>query len=48
MEENNMFSKAQHEFATGRSCSTQLLELMEELTETLDSNGDWRCGYYLP
>ena len=40
MEENNMFSKAQHEFATGRSCSTQLLELMEELTETLDSNGD--------
>ena len=40
MEENNLFSKAQHGFMTGRSCSTQLLELMEELTETLDSNGD--------
>ena len=40
MEENNLFSKAQHGFITGRSCSTQLLELMEELTETLDSNGD--------
>ena len=35
-----MFSKAQHGFVTGRSCSTQLLELMEDLTETLDSNGD--------
>ena len=40
MEENNLFSKAQHGFITKRSCSTQLLELMEELTETLDSNGD--------
>ena len=40
MEENNIFSKAQHGFVTGRSCSTQLLELMEDLTETLDSNGD--------
>ena len=40
MEENNLFSKAQHGFMTGRSCSTQLLELMEELTETLDFNGD--------
>ena len=40
MEANNLFSKAQHGFITGRSCSTQLLELMEEITETLDSNGD--------
>ena len=38
MEENNLFSKAPDGFVTGRSCSTQLLELMEELTETLDSN----------
>ena len=38
MKENNLFSKAQHGFVTGRSCSTQLLELMEELTEILDSN----------
>ena len=40
MEENNLSSKAQHGFVTGRSCSTQLLELMEELTEILDSNKD--------
>ena len=40
MEENNLFSKAQHGYIPGRLCSTQLLELMEELTETLDSNGD--------
>ena len=40
MEENSLFSKAQHGFITVRSCSTQLLEQMEELTETLDSNRD--------
>ena len=40
MEENNLFSKVQQGFVTGRSCSTQLLELMEELTEILDSNKD--------
>ena len=40
MERNNVFTKAQHEFVKGRSCITQLLELMEELTEALDSNED--------
>ena len=40
MEENNLFSNAQYGFVTGRSCSTQLLELIKELTETLDYNGD--------
>ena len=45
MEENNLFSKVQHGFVTGRSCSTQLLELMEELTENLDSNGDVEIIY---
>ena len=40
MEVNNLFSAAQHGFVTGKSCSTQLLELMEELTEALDSNED--------
>ena len=45
MEENNLFSKPQHGFETGRSCSTQLLELMEELTEILDSNEE--CGHDL-
>ena len=40
METNNLFSTPQHGFIKGRSCSTQLLELMEELTETLDSSED--------
>ena len=40
MEENNLFSKVQHGFVSGRSCTTQLLQLMEELTEALDSNED--------
>ena len=40
MEVNNLFSAAQHGFVTGKSCSTQLLELMEELIEALDSNED--------
>ena len=40
MEVNNLFSAAQHGFVTGKSCSTQLLELMEEITEALDSNED--------
>ena len=40
MEENNLFSKVQQGFVSGRPCTTQLLELMEELTEALDSNED--------
>ena len=40
METNNLFSTAQHGFIKGRSCSTQLLELMEELTEALDTSED--------
>ena len=40
METNNLFSTAQHGFIKGRSCSTQLLELVEELTEALDSSED--------
>ena len=40
MEENNVFATAQHGFITERSCSTQLLELMEETTEALDSYED--------
>ena len=40
MEENNLFSKVQHGFVSRRSCTTQLLELMKELTEVLDSNED--------
>ena len=40
MTSNNLFSPAQHGFVTGKSCVTQLLEFMEELTESLDSGED--------
>lgn len=40
MEDNSLLSDAQHGFVKGRSCTTQLLELMEELTDALDSNED--------
>ena len=37
MTSNNLFSKAQHGFIEGRSCVTQLLEFMEDITEAIDS-----------
>ena len=40
METNSLFSTAQHGFIKGRSYSTQRMELMEELTEALDSSED--------
>ena len=40
MTSNNLFYPAQHGFVTGRSCVTQLLEFMEELTESLDGGED--------
>ena len=36
MESNNLFAKQQHGFRAGRSCTTQLLEFMEEVTEAID------------
>ena len=36
MERNNLFNKSQHGFVSGRSCTTQLLEFMEEATQALD------------
>ena len=39
MTRNNLFSEAQHGFIKGRSCVTQLLEFLEEITEAVD-NGD--------
>ena len=36
---NNLFSEAQHGFIKGRSCVTQLLEFLEDITEAVD-NGD--------
>ena len=37
MESNNLFAKQQQGFRAGRSCTTQLLEFMEEVTEAIDS-----------
>ena len=36
MEENGFFTKHQHGFRKGRSCATQLIEVMEQWTEYLD------------
>ena len=36
-EENSILTDNQHGFRRGRSCETQLLELVEELTTNLDS-----------
>ena len=36
MESNNLFAKEQHGFRAGRSCTTQLLEFMEEVIEAID------------
>jgi Skp family chaperone for outer membrane proteins len=40
MKENKLLSDQQHGFMSGRSCMTQLTEVMEEWTEILDNN---RC-----
>ena len=40
MERNNLFTDAQHGFISGRSCTAQLLEFMEEITLTFDKRED--------
>ena len=37
---NNLFEEEQHGFITGRSCTSQLLEFMEEIMEALDRRDD--------
>ena len=37
MNDNNLYAKCQHGFRNKRSCSTQLIEVMEEITELLDN-----------
>ena len=37
MTSNNLFAEAQHGFIAGKSCVTQLLEFMEDITEAVDS-----------
>jgi len=38
LEQNNILSKNQHGFRKAKSCSTQLLECIEEWTQSLDEN----------
>lgn len=40
MSSNDLFSDVQHGFISGKSCVTQLLEYMEDLTEAVDSGCD--------
>ena len=40
MESNNLFAEEHYGFIAGRSCTTQLLEFMEEITEALDRGDD--------
>ena len=40
MTENDLFSKAQHGFIKGKSCVTQLLEFLEDITQAIDNGED--------
>ncbi|MEW8547738.1 MAG: reverse transcriptase family protein, partial [Candidatus Thiodiazotropha sp.] len=40
MKANSFFSKSQHGFLAGRSCTTQLLEFLEDVTTALDNGED--------
>ena len=37
---NNVFAKSQHGFISGKSCVTQLLEFLEDVSEALDEGDD--------
>lgn len=45
MEDNNLFTKHQHGFRKGKSCVTQLIEVMEKWTEELDEQNAIDCIY---
>ena len=40
MNTNNLFSAAQHGFIKGKSCTTQLLEFLEDVSQALDEGVD--------
>ena len=40
MTQNNLFSKAQHGFISGKSCITQLLEFVEDVSMAIDDGED--------
>ena len=37
MTTNNLFTECQHRFIAGKSCTTQLLEYIEDITQALDT-----------
>ena len=40
MTDNDLFSKTQHGFIKGKSCVTQLLEFLEDITQAIDNGED--------
>jgi len=46
MDTQSLFAPQQHGFRPGRSCVTQLLEVMEQWTDTLDSGGAIDAIYF--
>ena len=40
MTENDLFSKAHHGFIKGKSCVTQLLEFLEDITQAINNRED--------
>ena len=40
MVNNNLFAAEQHGFIAGKSCTTQLLEYMEDITQAIDNGED--------
>ena len=45
MIENNFLYKNQHGFVPGRSCVTQLLQVLDKWTDILDGGGEVDCVY---
>ena len=45
MIENNFLYENQHGFVPGRSCVTQLLQVLDKWTEILDGGGEVDCVY---
>ena len=45
MNTNNLFSSAQHSFIKGKSCTTQLLEFLEDVSQALDEGEDVEVIY---
>ena len=46
LESNNLLSPAQHGFREGRSCTTNLLEFLNNVTSSIDSGAPYDIIYY--